>query len=108
MAAAIFMLEHNLETPLRKNPDIGRLIELVESAGAKMPADVRVKNTLRREYLQKADLDRYIQLDVRRQNEHVDAILAKLKTGFDGGDVDAELSQLADVELPAPSPEMVR
>jgi hypothetical protein len=108
MAEAIFLLEHNLETPLRNNPDIGRLIELVESAGAKMPADVRAKNSLWREYLQKADLDRYIQLDVNRQHEHVDAILAKLKTGFDGGDVDGMLPQLADAELPAPSPEMVR
>ena len=108
MAEAIFMLEHNLETPIRKNPGIGRLIELVESAGTEMPAEVRAKNSLWREYLQKADLDRYIQLDVNRQNTHVDAILAKLKTGFDGGDVDGALSQLADVALPAPSPEMVR
>ena len=108
MAEAIFRLEHNLETPLRNNPGIGRLIELVELAGAKMPADGRAKNSLWREYLQKADLDRYIQLDVNRQNEHVDAILAKLKTGFDGSDVDGVLSRLADVELPAPSPEMIR
>jgi uncharacterized protein DUF4838 len=108
MAEAIFTLEHNLETPVRKNPGIGRLVELVESAGAKMPAEVRAKNSFWREYLQKADLDRYIQLDVNRQHEHVDAVLAKLKTGFDGGDVDGVLSQLADVELPAPSPEMVR
>ena len=66
------------------------------------------RNYLWREYLQKADLDRYIQLDVNRQNEHVDAVLAQLKTAFDRDDVDGALSQLADVELPAPSPEMLR
>ncbi len=79
MAEAVFTLEHNLETPIRGNAGISRMIELVEAAGAAMPADVRERNYLWREYLQKALLDRYIQLDVTRQHDRVDAILGNCK-----------------------------
>jgi hypothetical protein len=108
MAEAIFTLEHNLETPIRNNAGIGRLVALVEAAGAAMPADVRERNYLWREYLQKAYLDRFIQLDAGRQNDHLDAILAQLQTAFDQRDVDDALSRLADLKLPAASPEMLR
>ncbi|HUE15866.1 MAG TPA: DUF4838 domain-containing protein [Planctomycetaceae bacterium] len=108
MAEALFTLEHNLETPIRGNAGIGRMVELVESAGTVMPADVRERNYLWREYLQKAYLDRYIQHDVDRQNDSVDAMLAQLRSAFDRDDVNGAVLNLADAELPAPSTDMLR
>jgi hypothetical protein len=108
MTEAMFLLEHNLETPIRGNTGISRLVELIEAAGAAIPADLRARNYLWREYLQKAYLDRYIQLDAGRQNELVDAVLSQLRTALDRGDVDHAVSRLADVKLPNPSPEMQR
>ena len=108
MAEAIFTLEHNAETPIRENGGIDHMVKLVESAGAAMPANVRERNFLWREYLQKAYLDKYVRLDVRRQNDHADAILAQLRNAFDRGEVDSAISRLANVELPAPSAEMLR
>jgi hypothetical protein len=108
MAEAIFTLEHNLETPIRENRGIDRLIELVEAAGAAMPADVRERNALWREYLQKAYLDKYIQLDSRRQHDYVDGVLARLRAACERGDLDRTLGDLGRVELPGESPEMQR
>lgn len=107
MAEAIFTLEHNLETPIRDNPGIDRLIQLVEAAGAAMPAGQRERNSLWREYLQKAYLDKYIQLDSRRQHEFVDNLLTQLRADLAGGDLDHAIAGLR-VELPPESPEMKR
>jgi len=108
MAEAIFTLERNLQTPVRGNAGIDRLIALVEKAGNAMPAAVRDKNYLWREYLQKAYLDKYIQLDVARQDELVTTLRGQLQTAFDSGDVSKVVADLARVDLPAPSNEMAR
>jgi len=108
MAEAIFTLEHNLETPILNNPGIDRLLKLVREAGDAMPADLRQKNSLWREYLQKAYLDKYIQLDSRRQHDFVDNILGQLWVALERDDVDHAIAQLGRVELPSESPEMQR
>jgi hypothetical protein len=108
MAEAIFTLEHNLETPILDNRGIDRMIELVEGAGAVMPEDLRERNSLWREYLQKAYLDKYIQLDSRRQHAFVDGVLGQLRTALERDDLDRTLAALGTVELPPESPDMQR
>jgi hypothetical protein len=108
MAEAIFTLEHNLETPILENPGIDRIVELVEAAGDAIPAEARARNSLWREYLQKAYLDKYIQLDSRRQHAFVDDTLAQLRAALERGDLDHTLAGLGPVELPPESSEMQR
>ncbi len=71
MAAAIFQLEENLEEdpdcPLPEKQGIDRYYALVREAGVRMPSHLMKNNWLWREYMQKAALDKYIQLAVRRQ-----------------------------------------
>jgi hypothetical protein len=71
MAQAIFQLEENLEensrTPLPTKDGIDRYYRLVKDAGAQMPPHRRRNNWLWMEYMQKAALDKHIQLAVRRQ-----------------------------------------
>ena len=107
MSEAIFTLEHNLESPIRENAGIDRLIELLEKAGAEMNPGLRGRNYLWREYLQKAYLCKYVQLDVRRQHEHLDKVMAQLQSAFDGGTLESVVANLAGTQLPAPSPEML-
>ncbi|MCA9102393.1 MAG: hypothetical protein KDA63_14630, partial [Planctomycetales bacterium] len=106
MTAAIFTLEENLQTPIAENDGIDRLVELVESAGRVMPAERRRRSYLWHEYLEKACLDKYIQLDVRRQRALVDSVSTQLAAALEGGDLAATLSALAETSLPAPSDEM--
>lgn len=107
MTEAIFVLEKNLETPIADNPGIDRFVSLVRAAGEKMPADQMERNFRWRQYLEKACLDKYIQLDVRQQNAAIEQITQTLKKGFHGGDLDASVAALAEFQLPDPSPEML-
>ena len=106
MTEAIFTLEKNLETPISDNQGIDRLISLVRQAGELMPADLKARSYLWRQYLEKAYLDKYIQLDVRQQNALVERLTSQLKTAFHGGDLDASVASLAEITLPAPTVEM--
>ncbi|MCC5931637.1 MAG: hypothetical protein JJU28_20490 [Cyclobacteriaceae bacterium] len=71
MAEAIFQLEENLEEipgkPLPEKEGILRYYQLVKEAGQKMPVHLMKDNWLWRMYMQKAALDRYVQLAVSAQ-----------------------------------------
>ncbi len=71
MAEAILQLEDNLAdkpgVPTEKKEGFDRYYELVRGAGAKMPSWRMKTNWLWREYMQKAALDKHIQLSVREQ-----------------------------------------
>ncbi|MGH9667209.1 MAG: DUF4838 domain-containing protein, partial [Bryobacteraceae bacterium] len=71
MAEAIFQLEDNLAekpgVPITKKTGIDRYYRLVQQAGAKMPPFLMKRNWLWREYMEKAALDKHIQLSVRQQ-----------------------------------------
>jgi len=73
MAQAIFQLEENLEEqpgiPLTQKAGIDAYYQFVKQAGEKMPAEIMAKNWLWRMFMQKAALDKYIQLAVRQQME---------------------------------------
>jgi hypothetical protein len=71
MREAIFQLEENFEEnprkPLAEKEGIDRYLSLVRQAGQRMPPIRMRDNWLWREYMQKALLDKHIQLNVRRQ-----------------------------------------
>ncbi|MCC7500071.1 MAG: hypothetical protein IT160_20995 [Bryobacterales bacterium] len=87
MARAILQLEENLAAkpgvPTEKKEGFDRYYRLVRDAGAKMPA-WRMKNDwLWREYMQKAALDKHIQLSVRQQaalRERIEKVAAASPT----------------------------
>lgn len=107
MTEAIFTLEKNVETPIADNPGIDRMITLVKQAGEAMPDDLKARNYLWRQFLEKAYLDKYIQLDVRQQNAAVEKITTELKTAFHDGNLDATVAKLAKISLPEPSAQML-
>ncbi len=71
MAKAIFQLEENMEeqpgTPLNKKAGIDNYYKLVKKAGEKMSGERMTDDWLWRMYMQKASLDKYIQLAVQQQ-----------------------------------------
>ena len=107
MTEAIFTLEKNVETPIADNPGIDRMIALVKQAGEAMPNELKSRNYLWRQFLEKAYLDKYIQLDVRQQNSAVEKITAELKSAFHGGNLDATVARVAKISMPDPSAEML-
>ncbi len=69
MLEAMLQLEKNLETPLAGNDGVDRFYLLVKEAGWKMP-EFRMNGNYRwRLYMQKAALDKYVQLKLRRELE---------------------------------------
>ena len=71
MAKAIFQLEENLEEQpgklLSEKSGIDRYYQLVKKAGEQMPGTLLKNNWLWRMFMQKASLDKYIQLAFRQQ-----------------------------------------
>jgi hypothetical protein len=93
MAQAIFQLEDNLAekpgVPITKKEGIERYYRLVREAGAQMPPVRLKKDWLWREYMQKAALDKYIQLSVRQQAE----LQAKIEKAIAGSNPDAAIDR---------------
>lgn len=108
MTEAIFTLEQNLQTPIATNAGIDRMIDLTRRAGEVIPADLKARSYLWRQYMQKADLDKYIQLDVRRQRKFYDKQIAGLTGALEKGTAKATTAALEKNELPEPSVEMKR
>jgi hypothetical protein len=113
MADAVFQLEDNLEekpgVPIVRKTGIERYYRLVKEAGGKMPAARRKDNWLWCEYMQKAALDRHIQLDVGRQTELQKRIEERIGKALHGADTDAAIRQsLAWLRETEPTGEMKR
>ncbi len=62
MTEAIFLMEETLEKPVVDNPGIAKAVELLRSAGDKIPANLLRIDYRWRVISQKALMDRYIQL----------------------------------------------
>jgi hypothetical protein len=67
MAAALLQLEKNLETPLAANAGIDRYYLLVKQGGWKIPPHLMAENYRWMLHMQKAALDKYFQLKLRRE-----------------------------------------
>ena len=106
MSAATLQLEKNLEAPLAANEGIDRFLELVREGGKTMPGLDRLRPGDHRwlEYLQKAVLDKYIQLKLWvEQDKERRVITALAGEGEADGRLAAATAILAE---PAESSEM--
>ena len=99
MAQAIFQLEDNLAEkpgmPMTKKTGIDRYYRLVHEAGAKMPPLLMKRNWLWREYMQKAALDKCIQLRVRQQIELQQKIEKAVASSHSDAAIDRSLTWIA-------------
>jgi hypothetical protein len=93
MTDAILQHELNLQTPIETNPGLDRILDVLEQAGEAMPADRMARDYLWRQYMQRALLDKYIQLDVLRQQKSVADSEGMLKDALNGGDLAAALAK---------------
>ncbi len=101
MAEAIFQLEDNLVekpgVPITKKTGIERCYRLVQQAGAKMPAALRKQSWLWREYMQKAALDRRIQLSVQQQTRLQERIEQAVARSGSDATIERALSWLGEL-----------
>ena len=96
MAEALFQLERNLQPDVATNEGILHYYNLVTEAGLVMPQWRMKQNHLWRQHMQKAALDLYTQLHVRRQRElvaRIEGLIARALT--DGGHQQAIARSLA-------------
>lgn len=107
MAEAIFVMEKTLEKPVVGNPGIAHAVEVLESAGKKIPENLLKSDYRWRIISAKALTDRYIQLELERGlvlKEEAGRILAGLDRAKDPA---AEMSKAAAVlEQPIETAEM--
>src|SRR5206468_829385 len=91
--------------PITRKEGIDRYYSLVRQAGTKMPSDLMKSNWLWREYMQKAALDKHIQLRVRQQT----GLQQRIEKTVAGSSSDAALDRALDWfgEL-RETPEMLR
>jgi len=94
MADAIMQHELNLQTPIESNPGIDRIIEVLEKAAGAMSAELMARDYLWRQHMQKAYLDKYVQLDVRRQMQAVADSETKLREALERGDLERALAEV--------------
>lgn len=106
MIEASKQLEANLEAPLATNKGVERYYALVKRAGDKIPANVMQHDYRWREHLQKAALDRYFQLKLRRQTERNESVSSRLASALKTDDaasdprpVVAEVRQLLNSSI---------
>ena len=95
MSKAVFQLEKNFEIPLATNEGIDRYYALVKEAGKLIPSNLIENDHVWRLYMQKAALDKYIQLKLQRelfQEERIHKLLQQeIKS--------SELNQVIDKSL---------
>ncbi|MBL8177129.1 MAG: hypothetical protein JNK48_20815 [Bryobacterales bacterium] len=107
MAEAIFQLEENLaEKPgvsIAAKDGIDRYFTLVSEAGRRMPANRMKTNWLWREYMQKAALDKHVQLSVRQQEGVQKRVEAAVRAGSTDAVIDGALGWLGGLRA---TPEM--
>jgi hypothetical protein len=97
MADAIMQHELNLQAPIESNPGIDRIIAVLEKAGKAMPADLMERDYLWRQHMQKAYLDKYVQLDVRRQMQAVADSESKLADALESDDLANVLAEVHEM-----------
>lgn len=101
MARAIFQLEENLQeqpdNPLPEKTGIDAFYQLVQTAGEKMPAERMKTNWLWRMFMQKACLDKYVQLAVQQQIDLQKRIENRVAEMLTGAASTREIESLLDV-----------
>ncbi len=81
MTEALYQLEKNLEEPLATNTGIDEYYFLVKKAGWRLPQHYKDQDHRWHLHMQKAALDKYVQLKLRREQDMVDRAYAHLEQG---------------------------
>jgi len=109
MTEAIYTMEDNLGRPVLGNEGMSGALELLRSAGEKIPENLMERDFRWRMMIQKALLDRYIQLRLERGVELKDRAGKLLETAGRGHDVENNLRMaLGVLSEPEQTEEMVR
>lgn len=107
MSEAIFQLEKNLEAPLETNKGIDRYYLLVKEAGWKVPMHLMRNNHRWRAHMEKAALDKYVQLKLRAELDKQDRVSRAVRSGLDPNEVDDAIAgAVAMLNEPTETPEM--
>jgi hypothetical protein len=106
MVEAIFQLEDNLHTPLAANEGVGRYYTLVKSAGWKIPPHMMRHDFRWRLYMQKAALDKYVQLLLRNQMDVRDRATRAINEALSAGDAGAAAAAADILAEPLESADM--
>ncbi|MBN2328231.1 MAG: hypothetical protein JXR73_13875 [Candidatus Omnitrophica bacterium] len=93
MAKAIFQLEQNLEEQLLTNDGIDDYYLWVKKAGWRMPRGLFRRSWLWRQYMQKAALDKYIQLDGRSQMRLQEKVEKRIAASMERGETDRAITE---------------
>lgn len=106
MVQAMLQLEQNLEAPLAGNGGVDRYYMLVKSAGWKMPPHLMRQNHRWRLHMQKAALDKYVQLKLRRELAQYERVMSAIRQAVAAGDAEAGLKAAAILDEPLETPDM--
>jgi hypothetical protein len=103
MAQALLQFEQNLSTPIAANDGIDRYYGLLKDAARKMPTWRMKNNYLWRQHMQRAALDKYIQLRLREQTRREHDIEHIIDAGIQKDNLDAVVQKVrekldADIE----------
>ncbi len=93
MTEAIFQLEKNLETPLANNDGIDKYYDLVKEAGRLIPENLMENDHLWRLFMQKAALDKYVQLKLQKELDQEEHIRQYLQQGLESGKLNKAIDQ---------------
>jgi len=113
MAQAVFQLEQNLggsdPMALPTNEGVDRCYDLVRRAGEALPRRWMQNNWLWRQFMQKAALDKHVQLDARRQLALEERVVRRIAEALAKGDTEEAIKETLSWLEPQPeSEEMVR
>jgi hypothetical protein len=107
MKEALLQLEENLEAPLATNEGIDRYYVLVKDAGWKIPPNLMKENHWWRLYMQKAALDKYVQLKLQKELDKESGVSAALESGLRSNDLDGAIAKAtAILDEPSETPDM--
>jgi hypothetical protein len=106
MVQAMLQLEQNLEAPLATNEGIDRYYILVKSAGWKIPPHLMRDNHRWRLHMQKAALDKYLQVKLRRELEQQHRVMRALEQAVAARDAEVGLKAARILDEPVETPDM--
>jgi len=108
MAEAIFLMEDNMGRPVLGNRGIPRAVEILREAGAKIPPNLKEMDYRWGIFMQKALLDRYIQLRLAHGEGLKKEAANILRDAGTSGDPGSGISEsLRVLGRPAETPEMM-
>jgi len=97
MTRAIFLMEETLEKPVLGNEGIGKAVSLLRDARKRIPQNIMERDYRWRIIMQKALLDRYIQMRLERGEELKHKAAIHLKRAASGRDSKEEIQRALDI-----------